>query len=683
MSGEHPRDDEPDFLDDDFVLEDDAAFGDLPEEKAPAKRPDGDLDELFEGAAPVQSEGSEGADDLDDELFAVDEPAASADDDGASAEEDPFAIDEADAGSIPFGTGPEEEAILFTDHTEGLDPTQSFTSGGEFAEGGPSRWDGEGLELEDEENLPAPGAGLSPHEVEEATADFEQELSSMMIEEEDDLVVDSEQDLELVDGPVPAQRAAQPELGSFDDEDLPTLEPIDEFEEFETAAAGADAHGLDPEGMSLVEDEPIDPEWAPLDEAALAQEAEEVENPYAAEYYAEDENPEEAEGHDLYVEDEPEVAEVVGGQRRGGRMLSMFASLAASLAILASGAVVVMRPEWFGLSVAPERVPSAQVTRPEIKVVAPTPTLPPMPAPVTAPTDPVEVPVTGTETAPVEPGPVTPIDNGPDPVTPAPTDPVTPADVPAPVEPTPQDNTTVATGPEPLPVVPVASPDPVTPVEKAFEDNWPVPVVAKGQDPKAVQSQLVRINDHVLLGDTIAMAPRPSQAVDGMVPGSRAFAQLINGNYFIGSVKTMNADTLTLKVDEGEVSIPVVTIARLTPLGSRDFEELQKMTTGSVRLTNNNRLVGSILSGIADDHVVLEFRSNRVMLPKSVIGDILEGQEQSDIRLDTTSEEEDWLRHLIERELGTGLGAPVTPKPPAAPQGAQPPAAPQGAQPIK
>ncbi len=662
MSGEHPRDDEPDFLDDDFVLEDDAAFGDLPDEAAPAPGPDGDLDELFAPVAPQ----AEDADDLDDELFAVDEP---------------------ETGSTPLGTGPEEEAILFTDHTEGLDPTQSFQGGGEFGEGVASRWDGEGLELEDEANLPEPGATLSPREVEAATADFEQELSSM-IEEDDDLVVDSEQDLELVDGPVPVGRGSRPAHEDFDDgEDLPTLEPLEDFAtEGVGSDAFADAQAIDPDELAVAEDEPIDPEWAPLDEAALAQQAEEVENPYAAEYYAEDESPEEAEGHDLYVEDEPEVAEVVGGQRRGGRMLSMFASLAASLAILASGAVVVMRPEWFGLSVAPERVPSAQVTRPEIKVAAPAPALPPLPVAVTAPTDPVGTgqtpvdPATGTEPTPVDPGPVTPIENGSDPVTPAPVDPVAPEQVPTPVDSKPSDTTTVAQGTEPMPVVPVTSPEPVTPVEKVFEDNWPVPVVAKGQDPVAVQSQLVRINDHVLLGDTIKMNPRPSQAVDGMVPGSRAFAQLINGNYFIGSVKTIDADTLTLKVETGEVSIPVVTIARLTALGSRDFEELQKMTAGSVRLTNNNRLVGSILSGIADDHVVLEFRSNRVMLPKSVIGDILEGQEQSDIRLDTTSEEEDWLRSLIERELGTGLGAPVAPKPPAA---AKPPAAPQGSSPIK
>ena len=664
MSGEHPRDDEPDFLDDDFVLEDDAAFGDLPEEDHPKAAPDGDLDDLFAPAAPVRAEG--GTDDADaDDL-----------------DQDLFAVDEVEGITVSPTTSAEEEEILFTDHTADLDTAPTFVGGGDFGESSGSQWNGDGLELEDTPEAEA----LTPAHIEEATADFEQELSSMMIEEEDDLVVDSEQDLELVDAPVSTGRPAVSAEPSFDldggFDELPTLEPLDEDDMAPVAAE------LSADSLSLVEEEePIHPDWAPLDEAALAQEAEEVANPYAEEYYAEDEVLDEAEGHDLYVEDEEEVAEVVGGNRRSGRMLSMFASLAASLAILASGAVVVMRPEWFGLSFAPERVPSAQVTRPEVKVTVSAPALPPLPAePVV--TTPTTVPPGGAETepvtpSPVEPAPVTPTNGGTGETQPTPVE--QPAPIPVPIEPTPAgQDTVVVQGAEPVPVDPSPSPEATSPVEPAFEGDWPVPVVAKGQDPKALQSQLVRINDHVLLGDSIKMAPRPAQAVDGMVPGARAFAQLHNGNYFIGSVKTMDVDTLTLKVDNGEVSIPVVSIARLTQLGSQDFEELQKMTTGSVRLTNNNRLVGSILSGIADDHVVLEFRSNRVMLPKSVIGDILEGQEQSDVRLDTTREEDDWLRRLIERELGTGLGAPVATPPtkPAATPAATPPANPQAVPPA-
>ena len=110
-------------------------------------------------------------------------------------------------------------------------------------------------------------------------------------------------------------------------------------------------------------------------------------------------------------------------------------------------------------------------------------------------------------------------------------------------------------------------------------------------------------------------------ALDGVMPGSRAFAQLHNGNYFIGKVKVIGGESITLRVETGEVTLDVGEIAQLTRLGSADYDQLQKVTKGFVRLTNNNRLVGGILSQIADDHVVLEFRSNRVMLPKSLIGE--------------------------------------------------------------
>ena len=147
------------------------------------------------------------------------------------------------------------------------------------------------------------------------------------------------------------------------------------------------------------------------------------------------------------------------------------------------------------------------------------------------------------------------------------------------------------------------------------------------------------------------------------MPGSRAFAQLHNGNYFIGKVKVIGGESITLRVETGEVTLDVGEIAQLTRLGSADYDQLQKVTKGFVRLTNNNRLVGGILSQIADDHVVLEFRSNRVMLPKSLIGEIVSGDEDQSVRLGTTQEEDSWLRKIAERELGGGQGAPVTPTP--------------------
>jgi hypothetical protein len=163
------------------------------------------------------------------------------------------------------------------------------------------------------------------------------------------------------------------------------------------------------------------------------------------------------------------------------------------------------------------------------------------------------------------------------------------------------------------------------------------------------------------------------RAVEGMLPGTRAFAQLHNGNYFIGSIKDTEAGTVTLRLDKGEVTLEAAEIMRITPLGSADYEALQRATAGFVRLTNNNRLVGGILSQIADDHIVLEFRSNRVMLPKSVIDEVVQGDGEGGVRLGTTREEDDWIRQLSERQLGQPQPTPKSAQtgnatPPSAPR---------------
>ena len=217
----------------------------------------------------------------------------------------------------------------------------------------------------------------------------------------------------------------------------------------------------------------------------------------------------------------------------------------------------------------------------------------------------------------------------------------------------------VATAPQPTPsgTLPVvAAPSSREP------DAWPAPELkpsATLTSPKS-SSPLVRIGEDLMVGDVVPVSGKPTSVVDGVMPGSRAFAQLHNGNYFIGSVKSTGADRITLRVDDGEVTLNTDELSRFTELGSADYEELQKATSGFVRLTNNNRLVGGILSRIADDHIVLEFRSNRVMLPKSAVGQVVQGEDDAGIRLDVTREEDDWVRQLVERELGSGVNPAET-----------------------
>jgi hypothetical protein len=202
-------------------------------------------------------------------------------------------------------------------------------------------------------------------------------------------------------------------------------------------------------------------------------------------------------------------------------------------------------------------------------------------------------------------------------------------------------------GDEPAAQPPVATLDPSRP-----ETSWPLAQPQRPDGPQPNGKPLVRVGDDLMLGDLAEMT-RP-KIVDGVLPGSRAFAQLRNGNYFIGSIKTAGTETVTLSLEKGEVTIAMHELTRLTELGSADYEELQRATSGFIRLTNNNRLVGGILSRIADDHVVLEFRSNRVMLPKSLVGQVVQGEGDAAVRLNVTSEENDWVKKLAERQLGSG-----------------------------
>src|SRR5690606_27541901 len=92
------------------------------------------------------------------------------------------------------------------------------------------------------------------------------------------------------------------------------------------------------------------------------------------------------EGHDIYGEEGGHKRGVVlggPGQRRG-RVVHLLFSVAASLLILMGAATVVVRPEWFGLSVEPERVAKVDVARPKIEVAVVEPTLV-VPTPVAGP----------------------------------------------------------------------------------------------------------------------------------------------------------------------------------------------------------------------------------------------------------------------------------------------------------
>jgi hypothetical protein len=351
--------------------------------------------------------------------------------------------------------------------------------------------------------------------------------------------------------------------------------------------------------------------------------------------------------------------------RAARRSMARVAAAAALLVASGVGVAVWAEPEWFHRTEVPTAQLVAEVPRPALAVLVPTPPLP-EPRSVAAvgamPTPGVETPTGNPETGA---GEATP------PVVAAGTGPGSEAVAPPPVgvpEAAPEPVVAEPAGPvaAPAQTQPTAGgpPNAVAPEGSAAPSPalaWPVAVVTG--TPVERHGTVVRFGNE-LASEALEAEPAPlAQPVDGVLPGARAFAQLRNGNYFIGNVKSSSRDAVTLIYGKGEVTLPRAELVRITALGSQDYDELQKATAGFVRLTNRNRLVGSILAGITDDHVVLETRSNRVILPRSAVGEIVEGDRDIGVRFGTTEEEDAWLRRQAERQLRSGAPNAVPPAP--------------------
>lgn len=346
-------------------------------------------------------------------------------------------------------------------------------------------------------------------------------------------------------------------------------------------------------------------------------------------------------GHDIYGDeaDEPDAV-VIGGPGSARRRWGGALAAAASLALVGLSATAWIWPAWFGLQSQAERVERVALARPVVSVAVTEPVKLSAPAATTA-----------TSVQGADQGAALAAAGGDASETRAPAADGDVAPATAPSQQLPQRgsadedraaSTTALAGAAPLP----------------NPDAWPA---APAVETEPRSGALARFGDDLLVGGAAASSRGASAALAAVAPGHRAFAQLHNGNYFVGRVKRVAEAAITLRVATGEVTLPRDDVAQFTRLGSSEYEELQRATQGSVRLTNNQRLVGGILTRIADDHVVLELRSNRVMLPREAIGEIVSGGDERDVRLGTTSEEDSWLRGIAERELGTerGLGAPA------------------------
>lgn len=371
----------------------------------------------------------------------------------------------------------------------------------------------------------------------------------------------------------------------------------------------------------------------------------------------------------LAVATPPPELRVLAGQTRQRRWGGWTAAAAALLLACGIGVAAVVEPQWFGLGETNSAQLVAEVPRP---VLANGIGVPPLPEPrslavveparpqpvepdrsqpagagAVAVANPTDVAVAGGAPVDVPPPVAVPVPAVPELPAPSavPAEPVPPTAVPVP-EPT----AVAGTGPVVAPATePEASPSQTTgtPATPTPGLQWPVAVTTAA--PAERNGTVVRFDESLVVADAEPVVV--ATPVDGVAPGTRAFAQLRNGNYFIGNIKSSSREAVTLVYGKGEVTLPRAELSHLTALGSQDYEDLQKATSGFVRLTNRNRLVGSIMAGITDDYVVLESRSNRVLLPRSVVGEIVEGEGQSSVQVGTTDEEELWLRRQAERQL--------------------------------
>ena len=560
----------------------------------------------------------------------------------------------------------EESEALFRVDAEEVAPTVFGSDDGApvFSEDRDSSplWDGGGLELEDG---PVSGSTDSEPSALEAAADsFAVELSSML-DDAEDFALDSDVELEVVSSD-PGAMSGAPETFLLDDsEGLLGLGDAAELDAGEAAAGGpaAGAAGtytfdlsssvseqgdLPRDGQETSDDAAALREWGEI-EASIDQVSEPIAAEVAFDVFAD--VPSEPtyeqdlgdavdpaslgpngaagasqEGHDIYAE-EASSADVTGAAASRRRVVRLGLCAAAAV-FVGVGVAVLMWPSLLGQAAAPVAVERVELVRPRVAVAVEEPSAPAA----------LEPPVRDRRPA---------------------TGGVSNVAAPSPRP----DAASVETGRDRLPSEALGdvraadhgAQSPTTASSDAGaggEINADRPtVVASDETP------FTRVGESLLVGGLDNAGVAGSAALAGMRPGQRAFAQLSNGNYFIGRVKRVSADEVTLRVDTGEVTLLRRDLAQLTRLGSAERHVVEEAAQGSVRLTNDNRLVGGILQRIEDDVIVLEVRQNRVTLPASAVGEIVEGDERGGVRLGTTGAEEQWLRERAERELKSSEGA--------------------------
>lgn len=381
-----------------------------------------------------------------------------------------------------------------------------------------------------------------------------------------------------------------------------------------TAAAFAEDVGED-ETAQLEDqlEDPLDAEGTEDDFDPIYGDARQDEGDVDAELSdATESEPDYAEYEEAYAEADPALV-VIGAPVRARRRAWRVFAAAALLLVAAGGTLAVARPDLVGLADPVRLVDRVEIARPMIDVVVAPPT------PVVEPTPDLVVAVTPAPPPVVEPPVVEP--------------PV--------VEPP------VVTRPVPPVPVAIAPPVPVTP------EAPPSGVLAPSNDLSRVGEDLeVRVAEAPVRG-------RVHELADGIATGNQAFAQLKNLNFFVGRVKAMDANFITLALDPGEITLAFEELTAIVPLASEEYRMMQGGQESFVRLRNSNRLFGRILAngGIADN-IVIEVQKNLVTIPRHAIEEI-GGQSALGVQV-LQDDGGDWVERLL-RKRNAEAGRTVLP----------------------
>ena len=655
MTGEHEdREDELEF--DDLNADDDAFIIE-------------DWDELDQVLADVDNEvgkqSDEGSpldfDDPDPQLFVIEDSAdGSIGDSGVG----PDAADSEFPSGGPasmFEPGPDMTGSPETMGIGGPEspddvlfgtPSSRAPRGVKFGEPGDNEWGGAGMSADDI-GIPTDEAGAAP------SIDRYAGLEDA-VDIDGDLEVDSDIGEEQLADPWQSEFGGdQGDIGEADSDKL----EVSAYG-FPDADAAPAAEALESQlSHDGYDEEAGEGEEAPEYDPIYGAQSEEGDEEGLAEEQAAEQELDYSEYDESYVEGDWAAADEAPRRRLPLRLIG---SVAALLVVALGVGTVVFKPEWLGLRTAPVLVERTEVARPNIGSVLPPPAASlDDPAVVPVSDDPPPDPMTDPSTDPT-------VDPTTDPASDPTTDPL-PDPTPDPA-PTPSLDPTVEPTPDPIPIVE----DPTAPTWIDPSSDTEGVVTIEGHEspdeaPEATED-LVAVGEELRVGQRVEMPGRGAEGSvralgAGLGAGDQAFAQMLNGNFFLGQVKVFGTGDVTLRVKKGEVTLPFAELEKLGAINSEEYMNLMRTKPGLVKLTNDNRLAGSIIR-TPDGRLALQVESQRIIIPDAEIEEISSSMPQG-VRVGEDSDDE-WVTRLIEKRLekkkadelrrGKGSGAGTPPK---------------------